>query len=199
MPKEKGEEWDHVLELESVGEVTNGVKRVCALVKCLHWDRIFSGGAVRIRGHLSGASAGVIICPDDKVPAEIRQKFQKKDLEKKEKKLKTIARQKMDFMTSAKPINVLKQPTLHEMTQKEKTNLIDRSVARLFYGAGLSFNLANTAVFKEACEALHRAPAGYRPPNREKLRNSLLQAEHEHVQKQINEKRKAIDKLGKQC
>ena len=56
--------------------------------------------------------------------------------------------------------------------------------------------VANNPLFKDACQALQRAPAGYKPPNRERLRNALLEAEHLHVEQDVSENRKAIDRLG---
>ena len=56
--------------------------------------------------------------------------------------------------------------------------------------------VANNPLFKDACQALQRAPAGYKPSNREGLRNALLEAEHLQVEQDVSEKRKAIDKLG---
>ena len=50
--------------------------------------------------------------------------------------------------------------------------------------------VANNPLFKDACQALQRAP------NRERLRNALLEAEHLHVEQDVSEKRKAVDKLG---
>ena len=57
MPKDKGDEWTHVSLIEESGVTTDGKVRLVPLLKCIYCEKRFSGGAVRIRGHLALYSA----------------------------------------------------------------------------------------------------------------------------------------------
>ena len=60
------------------------------------------------------------------MPAEVRQQFLKIHLDKIEKKKRSIDLQKVDIRTSSNPIHCMSQPTLVELSAKEKTNLVER-------------------------------------------------------------------------
>ena len=79
-----------------------------------------------------------------------------------EKKVRKLAWRKLDMITSSRPLSLLKHSTLKQADVDNKTDLVNRAVGQLFYGAGLSFNLANNKLFKDAVEAIRCAPKDYK-------------------------------------
>ena len=64
MPKEKSEEWKHVLVLDEKDNVT------LSKVSCIYCNKEFHGGVVCIRGHLL-ADVKSVISKCSKVPCEV--------------------------------------------------------------------------------------------------------------------------------
>lgn len=64
---------------------------------------------------------------------------------------------------------------------------VDRAVARFFYGTGCSFNRLASPYFDEMLAAVAKYGPGYRKPNVNALRTTLLTEEVQSVQKQLAE------------
>lgn len=61
----------------------------------------------------------------------------------------------------------------------------DAAVARCFYANAIPFNIARSPYFLAAVRLIAAAGPGYKPPNSEALRTTLLDAEYTRVQKRV--------------
>ena len=60
---------------------------------------------------------------------------------------------------------------------------VDQTVARFFYCNGIPFNVARSPFFTDMVTGINHAPRGYKAPNYEKIRTSLLDKEQSKVQR----------------
>ena len=63
---------------------------------------------------------------------------------------------------------------------------VDQTVARFFYCNGIPFNVARSPFFTDMVTGINHAPRGYKAPNYEKIRTSLLDKEQSKVQRALN-------------
>lgn len=77
------------------------------------------------------------------------------------------------------------QATIPGCYKPEHGKLADAALARMCYACGLSFNLFRYPLFKEAIAAVVAAGKGYLPPSSESVRDRLLKAEVEKVDKDL--------------
>jgi hypothetical protein len=177
----KGAEWKHVTIQEKDGDQP---EKGGPTLKCSHCDKLFQGGATRIRAHLFGTRLGVAPC--DKVQPEqlldlkedsARKAAAKQDKEKK-RKLDEIGRACFERQA-------VRQTSISTAFSKQDKELTDSAVAQFFYANGISFNVARSPYFKRLVEALKCAPAGYRPSGVNPLRETLLEKETERIQHQL--------------
>lgn len=172
--------WKHVTKIKSVGGTGGGNFEL----KCHFCDIVYNGSYTRVRAHLLKIS-GKGVRPCTKItPAKISEL----------KKIDNEARSKED---KSKGKSVSLPPVSNEGvgSKKRKTSTIDGSfnmqardtldyeIARMFYSAGLPFNLARNPHFRRAFSyAANNNIPGYVPPGYNKLRTTLLQNERKHVE-----------------
>jgi hypothetical protein len=180
MVLEKGAEWKHVTIEKEIDEGQKGD----LTVKCSHCDKIFKGGATRIRAHLFGTRLGVAACekvqPDQLV--QLREDADRKAAAKQEKERK---RKLDDIGRACFERQAVRQTSISTAFSKQDKELTDSAVAQFFYANGISFNVAKNPYFKRMVEALKCAPAGYKPPGINPLRETLLDKETERVKLQL--------------
>ncbi|XP_059078050.1 uncharacterized protein LOC131876626 [Cryptomeria japonica] len=61
---------------------------------------------------------------------------------------------------------------------------VDAAIGRFFYANGISFNVARSPFYEEMVRAINNAPAGYKPPEYEKLRTTLVDKEKSRLEEQ---------------
>jgi len=178
--RQQGPEWKYVIVLEQKDKST-------AKVQCCFCDKIFTGGALRIREHLSGVG-NVLITSCNKVPAEVSEIMQKMSKEKDDLKVQKRKHNVLDEATSskfAKTTSTGTQQSIPGMLNNKET--VDASVARGFYSAGIPFNVINNQHFRQALSDIAKFGSGYTPPSDYCMRTSLLSKEVKRVDAEIKD------------
>ncbi|KAH9298203.1 hypothetical protein KI387_029885, partial [Taxus chinensis] len=60
----------------------------------------------------------------------------------------------------------------------------DVLIARFFYANGIPFNVARSPYYEEMVRAINKGPTGYKPPEYEKLRTTLIDKEKTRIEQQ---------------
>lgn len=180
--RQQGPEWKYVTVIEQKDKST-------AKVQCCFCDKTFTGGALRIRDHLSGLP-NVMIAACTKVPDEVSQIMKNAAAEKQDLKRQKRKQDVLDEATSSK-IGKNKINTSGSQ-QSIKTlfgnkDAIDASLARGFYSAGIPFNVINNQHFRQALQDIAKFGPGYTPPSDFCLRTSLLNKAVKQVKADIQD------------
>jgi len=181
MPKEKSEDWEHVLISD---KKDNGC---LSKLICIYCTKRYQGGIARIRSHLIGdLQSGISKC--SKVPYEVQQNLKnkqsmKQEAEAKKRRFDVLDRATKDvsFETSAS-----RQMTLPAMLVSTTKEAADKAIARLFYASGIPFCIADSSYFKAAITAVTQCNSDYKAPNRNKLSTTMLVDEISNVEKSIS-------------
>ena len=71
---------------------------------------------------------------------------------------------------------------IDRMFQLSNREDVDQKVARCLYGCGIPFNVVRSPLWADMVSAINNAPKGYKSPNNEKVRTTLLDKEQAKVQ-----------------
>ncbi|XP_054797659.1 putative transcriptional regulator tpeD [Prosopis cineraria] len=167
--------------------------------KCNYCNNQYNGSYSRVKFHLLRISGkGIAICPkvDDSCLGEMR-----KAQEEAENRTKP---RHVPLPTPTESLSPLCQrgstpiQSEHNQGKRRAINTIERAfqqgardnltaeIARMFYSAGLSFNLARNPYFISAFQyAANNVIPGFKPPGYNALRSTLLQKERANVEKQL--------------
>lgn len=170
----EGPEWKHVVVKELK-------KNQQPRVKCLYCDKVFSGGATRIRAHLLGdkPAMGVAKClrvQDISMEAfnEMKNLQAEKDSSNEEKakrrKLTELSRSLINPRSSSDSQSNL--PARFKIMEAEN---VDKVWATAFYANGIPFHLSEDPHFQEAVKiTAQQAAISYKPPSAWRLSHALL-------------------------
>jgi hypothetical protein len=196
MPKEKGEEWQHVTIVE---ESSKGIK-----VKCVYCSKIFVGGALRIRNHLAGdyKSSDTIKC--SAAPVSVADSFKRRNEEKEVVAKKKQKQLQLDVATNSSVSSMHAIPaTATQATvpglfasQLGGKEAADRALARLFYANAIPFNVSDSKYYKEAIKAVAACGPTYVPPGRKAIGTTLLDKELAVAKQQVEEAKKKFTGQG---
>ena len=194
MPKEKSTEWIHVT-------VINEKEKNSALakLKCIYCDKVYSGGIIRIRGHLAGDDINIKSC--EKVPTDIKNMIKEDNTERANQDAMKRKREALDkatkhAATSEAHTSSSKQMCLTDMMKSGSKQLADAAIARLFFANGIPFVVAESKYFKEAIEAVSKCGPSYRAPNRTTISEKLLAAEVSRVEQKLSDYKLHMSSLG---
>lgn len=177
MGLEKGPEWRHVI-------IQHEPEKGLPDVKCIYCDKEFNAGPFRIRAHLLGTRIGVAPCQKvfPEAVTELREEDErKKALEgakAKKRKLNAIGGSSTEGRTG-------QQTTIRSAFSGQDKEGTHAAISRFFYSCGISFNVAKSPYFADMIKSVHSAPASYKPPGINALRDSLLQKEVERVKSKL--------------
>jgi len=196
MPKEKGDEWEHVI---IIGENNN---LTFSKVRCIYCNKLFQGGVLRIRGHLLGEhKSGISKCTE--VPIQVQEVLKKQQSNRFEVEARRKRIRALDEATTSAgnipinlDINAKKQVTLSSMFVRKMSDDADKAVARLFYACGIPFSIADSPFFKAAMTAVAKCDSSYKTPNRQRISSQMLADEVHDVQKYIESFKKEALKHG---
>lgn len=190
--KEEGVEWKYVQVLER-GERRNQPK-----VQCIFCDKVFHGGATRIRAHILGdkPAIGVASCPrmiaalntpipdpddDDKRDAYSLLKAiqsQKDDIAfarmKKRKQIQLGQALDSKQVAAANGQRTMRQATVAAQFRHDNKEQLDSLWATFFYACGVPFRVTEDPTFLEAVTATAKFGMAYATPTRYRLSSSLL-------------------------
>jgi hypothetical protein len=177
--KEHGPEWKYVVVIE---EKQKGNPKV----QCCFCDRVFVGGAGRIREHLTGEK-NAIIKPCTKVTRQVVEELQLLLKDKNEEKNRKRKNELLEQATTSKAKAIARNTGIQQSLPSMFSNkdAVDASVARAFYSAGLPVNVLNNPDFRQALTDVAKFGPGYTPPSEFCVRTSLLQREVVKVKAQI--------------
>lgn len=173
--RDQGQEWKYVVILE---QKDNG----CAKMQCCFCEKTFTGGAVRIRDHLfreTGTKSQVKTC--DKVPSEVVELFEKISKERQDLKIQKRKKEALDEATSTSKFARANDKQQSLVAMFSNKDLVDSSLARGFYSAGIPFNVINNSHFRHALTDIARFGAGFTPPSEYSMRTSLLAKEVKRI------------------
>ena len=186
MPKEKSEEWQHVIILDN--NDNNTFSKLC----CIYCDKKFQGGISRIRGHLIGDhKAEISKCC--KVPSQVRDLLREQQCNRIDDKAK---RRKIDALDKVTMCVSKKQVTISSMFTNAMTDDADKAVARLFYACGIPFHIADSPYFKAAITSLTKCDSSYTAPNRQKISTKMLDDEVNEIEKYLSSFKTEASKYG---
>eukprot|EP01018_Ginkgo_biloba_P029508 Gb_13881 [translate_table: standard] len=86
-----------------------------------------------------------------------------------------------EYMTRKRPPT----GTMQSLFKIENRGEVDLAIARFFYSNGISFNVARSPYYGEMVKAIMGAPSGYKPPDFEKLRTTLVEKEKARVEEEV--------------
>ena len=193
MPRDKGYEWQHVIQVDEAND--NATKKDSNLFKlqCIYCGKTFTGGILRIRGHLGGSSA---IKKCENVPESVSRQISVEEEERIRSKALKRKRNALDIASEcgSKPLFV--QPTFPAMLENASQQQADAALARFFYVNGIPFAAADSKYFKEALRAVSLFGPNYKPPGREELSETLLQEEVCDVTKKLEKFKNQMSSTG---
>ena len=141
---------------------------------CMHCNRsIASTGATKFLMHL-------LSCP--LCPAEVKKGFmvlrnesEGKTAAKREAVVLAQEEAELEAEAHANEQKVLKQQKITTGLKTAQVAATDKSIAEFFYGNGIAFNAAgDNELYRNMVRNIQKAPAGYVPPNNNKLAGPLL-------------------------
>lgn len=158
--------WKYVTENAAFGK--GGSKKW----ECSFCKTNFAGSYPRVRAYLLGIkNQGIQVCC--KVSTENRANMTREDHESAIKKQKTG-----NNLVNKKPTM---QPSVEGMFKNASREEVDEAVARCFYACGMPFFYARSPYFHDMVGAIASFGKGYKAPNYEKLRTTLLDKEKDRV------------------
>eukprot|EP01018_Ginkgo_biloba_P012922 Gb_21950 [translate_table: standard] len=75
--------------------------------------------------------------------------------------------------------------TMQSLFEIENRGEVDLAIARFFYTNGISFNVAWSPYYGEMVKAIQGATSGYKPPDFEKLRTTLVDKKMGRVEEEV--------------
>ncbi|MCO5579573.1 hypothetical protein L7F22_033430 [Adiantum nelumboides] len=156
--------WKYVIENETFAK--GGSKKwSCSFCKDSH-----TCSYPRVRAHLLGIKGlGVAVCC--KVTAEDRANMTREDHESATKKQKANP----SHVRAANKLST--QPSVEGMFKYTSRESVYEAVARCFYDCGMPFVIARSPYFHDMVNAVSSFGKGYKAPNYEKLRTTLVESE----------------------
>lgn len=79
----------------------------------------------------------------------------------------------------------LRQTTIFEGVDMNKTQIAYRYIGRFFYGSSLPINPIDSTYFKEMCQAIANCGPGFVPPSSFPIRTTILQQEKKLIQEAL--------------
>ncbi|CAO2045269.1 unnamed protein product [Urochloa humidicola] len=169
--------WRYVELLENTGKGDGGNKKS----RCRLCNFIINGSYSRVKAHLLKVPGySVRFCPEasDQVLAQLNDEIAKAEV---------ISARKLprDIPLPGEGISRKRKISAIESSfNLETRSQLDALIARMFYTAGLPFNLARNPYFRKAfIFAANNALGGYAPPSYNKLRTTLLVQEKTNVER----------------
>jgi hypothetical protein len=176
-------------------------------VICLNCSKKFSGGATRIRDHITGLGR-IEACPCDTETFLSLKDSQMEEVEKSTAgKKQKVAEAEVDAVSEMAMPGIVLHKTIvkQESTQKAlsqqgiKASInastaidVDDAVAEFFYGCNVPANIANHPLFKKMVTKVKTAPASYKSPDRDRLGGSLLERTTLRLRAEEGETRSAV-------
>ncbi|XP_037433016.1 uncharacterized protein LOC119300034 [Triticum dicoccoides] len=182
---EKKPLWRYVQTLENTGKGKGGNKRsMCRLC-----EYVINGSYSRVKAHLLKIpNMGVSSC--QKVTVDVLVQL-KGEQERADALIESNKPREIPLPTEGFGANARKKRggnPIEACFDMEARNHLDALIARMFYTAGIPFNVARNPWFRAAFifAAGHaNSLAGYAPPSYDKLRTTLLVQERTHVDRML--------------
>lgn len=187
VPPRDGAEWKHVTVLELR-------QKQQPKVKCLYCDKVYIGGATRIRAHILGnrPAAGVARCTKVQELAKeafltVRKLQATKDsaAEEKVKKRKLYDLSQSLASASNHASGSGTQATIPARFKLQTGESVDHAWAKAFYANGVPFSLADDPAFVDAVKMTADNCTGYKPPSAWRLSNGLLDSTLEQIKSEL--------------
>lgn len=176
VPSREGPEWKHVIVVETKAKQQ-------PKVQCLYCDKVFTGGATRIRAHILGdrPAVGVAKCAqvqdlarDAYVAMKKLQADKDAAVEEKAKRRKLYDLSQSMASASNFASGSGSQSTIPGRFKIMSADGVDQAWAQAFYANGVPFALADDAVFIDAVKKTAGQSSAYKPPSAWRLSNGLL-------------------------
>ena len=158
----------------------------------------FTGSYSRVRAHLIGLepgerAKGINLC-------HVLSEQEKGMLKKEEMDARRIfgGNAKVKKLPNSTPIGLLQVPkknatgspsikgVIEDMFHIGHREDVDQKIARCIYGNGIAFNVVRSPLWADMITAINNAPKGYKSPNYEKMRTSLLDKKQGKVKHALN-------------
>ncbi|KAM3276709.1 hypothetical protein ACQJBY_044855 [Aegilops geniculata] len=167
--------------------VASGSRGGNSKFRCNFCKKIYPGSYSRVKPHLLQITKKDVatcdkiphaafeqLCKEDRAAAQLLQNGPTKH---------TIPLPPYD---ASAPIRKRKQTAIAESFNAEVRQQADAHIARMFYTAGLPFNLARNPNFRAAITFIaNNSLGGYVPPGYNSLRTTLLDQEKKHIQRSL--------------
>ncbi|KAI8561094.1 hypothetical protein RHMOL_Rhmol04G0310100 [Rhododendron molle] len=155
----------------------------------------YTGSYSRVRAHLIGIlpgqkAQGVQLCP--MITKTEREMLKQEEIDAtrifggnaKARKLSSIppALSSGNQSKSPSPVKFI----LDEMFNISSKEDVDQRIARCLYGNGVPFNVVRSPLWADMVAAINSAPKGYKSPNYEKVRTTLLDKEQNKVRQALS-------------
>lgn len=183
--------WEHCVLIDATRQK----------VRCNYCQREYSGGVYRMKFHLAQIKNKDIV-PCTEVPDDVRDQIQ--SILSMPKKQKAPKKQKVDQAANGQqnsssgsegvhpnhgssgqngsscPSLLFPRPTPNaeptiDDAQKQKQDDADKKIAKFFFHNSISFSAAKSMYYQEMLDAIAECGVGYKGPNYEKLRSTLLE------------------------
>ncbi|MCO5570264.1 hypothetical protein L7F22_023983 [Adiantum nelumboides] len=178
-PHEPEPLWKYVVQTGSFN--SGGSKKW----NCSFCKADYAGSYSRVRAHLLGIKKqGIGLCL--KATSEDKEFMAREEHESSNKKEKESSQLKRKAHG---------QHSLESMFNASCREEVDEAVARCFYACGLSFTLARSPYFSEMVSAIASFGKGYKAPNYQKLRTTLLANEKGRIERNAITKGKEVQQF----
>lgn len=176
--------WKYVTKIEKIGTVGGTWK-----YKCKFCNGVRTSSYSRVRAHLLQLDGhGVSKCKGVSYADKLEMQRIDKDYEERKsnsgpREVPLPSETKMDVDTSQKKRRSANSP-IARCFGIEARDQLDQEIARMFFTAGLPFNLARNPHYMRAFTfAASHSIAGYKPPGYNKLRTTLVVQERTNMEK----------------
>ena len=171
-------------------------------VQCTFCQHVFVGGATRIRDHICDKCT----CGTNAF-MQVKEKLLTERADSAAKKAKkTVERDVDEAVESAESceskvktdpeVKIKGQQTIRASMQASSSAEIDDVIAEFFYGCNVEPAIADNPLFKKMVMKLKTAPASYKPPDRNRLSNDLLESTTARLKREEAPLRETVLKDG---
>ncbi|KAM0926848.1 hypothetical protein ACQ4PT_003028 [Festuca glaucescens] len=178
--------WAYVEKLGGASS-GSGSRGGNAKFRCKFCNKVYPGSYTRVRPHLLQITKkDVGTC--DKIPHSSFEQICKEDRAAAQLLEHGATRHTIPLppYDASAPTRKRKQTAIAESFNAEVRQQADAHLARMFYTAGLPFNLARNPNFRAAITFIaNNSLGGYVPPGYNSLRTTLLDQEKKHIQRSL--------------